>query len=62
MKVIPTTSLLVREIRGRQRVEESMMSEAEFGVMQLQPKNAQSLQRKKDHDHDLMLDFCPPEL
>lgn len=62
MEVIPTTSLPVREIRGRQRVEESMTSEAEFRVMQLQPKNTQSLQRKKDHDHDLMLDLWPPDL
>lgn len=39
-----------------------MMSEAECAVMQLQPKNAQNLQRMKDRDHALMLDFRPPEL
>ena len=62
MELIPMTRLLIREIRERQRAEESMTSEVELGVMQLQPKKAQNLQRMKDHDHDLMLDFWPPEL
>jgi hypothetical protein len=35
MEAIPMTSLLMGDIRGTQRAEESVISEAEFGVMEL---------------------------
>lgn len=57
MEVILMISLFMGDIRGIQRVEESVILEVEFGVMELQLKNVQSFQKMKDQDYVLMLDF-----